>query len=470
MRGPLAINPSKGPWVFNRRGRAAGASRADVPPAEANNRGHHRPQIIGWQFGSLRPIRAALLAKHGAALSVVLLANPAPSNSDLGLGTSRVLGRSPFIHHCHALPTTSRYTRRISHLSCCTFARCECLHGYGCVPRRGTRPPVSLRLRGLNPPSPAVNVTAAGAAEVASSRGNSTPFICPTSVAAGTGALASPGSAHPYSSCPKLRPHGVGLRCRASWPLPSLQSLPDHCSPGLCGRVLWRGWRLRSFAAECHGLIFNTTSTAEMKLRNNNGTEGCCQPTCKGGSAIHEIGGDIGGGGQGAAGGSGQGKEGSGDSGGGLVETGKGGGVADVVGVGGHTCTSATWPPEDERLAAVVQRLRALPQELYPPVSPRAAAVLVGLFEDRSGAVRVLLTQRSAQLKSHRGEVCLPGAWLGPSLCHRARLSTPRALQAPPKRYPSDSARTSRLRAPAESSRSCSSLHSATGSFLGSVH
>lgn len=40
-----------------------------------------------------------------------------------------------------------------------------------------------------------------------------------------------------------------------------------------------------------------------------------------------------------------------------------------------------------------------------PQVSDRAAAVLVGLFEDSTGVVRVLLTQRSSRLKSHRGEV-----------------------------------------------------------------
>lgn len=42
-------------------------------------------------------------------------------------------------------------------------------------------------------------------------------------------------------------------------------------------------------------------------------------------------------------------------------------------------------------------------------VSSRAAAVLLGLFADDRGVVRVLLTRRSARLSSHRGEVCLPG-------------------------------------------------------------
>ncbi|PNW86310.1 hypothetical protein CHLRE_02g081300v5 [Chlamydomonas reinhardtii] len=70
---------------------------------------------------------------------------------------------------------------------------------------------------------------------------------------------------------------------------------------------------------------------------------------------------------------------------------------------------SARWPPVSERLDAVAARLRAQPQAQHKPVSDRAAAVLVGLFEDSTGVVRVLLTQRSSRLKSHRGEVCLPG-------------------------------------------------------------
>lgn len=36
-------------------------------------------------------------------------------------------------------------------------------------------------------------------------------------------------------------------------------------------------------------------------------------------------------------------------------------------------------------------------------VAPKAAAVLVPLFEDENGVVRVLLTQRSANLSTHQG-------------------------------------------------------------------
>lgn len=52
--------------------------------------------------------------------------------------------------------------------------------------------------------------------------------------------------------------------------------------------------------------------------------------------------------------------------------------------------------------------LRAARPDLRP-VSPRHAAVLVPLFQDAGGTVRVLLTLRSSRLNSHAGEVSLPG-------------------------------------------------------------
>ncbi|GFR49472.1 hypothetical protein Agub_g11533 [Astrephomene gubernaculifera] len=85
---------------------------------------------------------------------------------------------------------------------------------------------------------------------------------------------------------------------------------------------------------------------------------------------------------------------------------GSGNGIGFAAGSGGIV---TEWPPPQERLASVVERLRARPQVECPPVSSRSAAVLVGLFEDGLGVVRVLLTQRSSRLKSHTGEVCLPG-------------------------------------------------------------
>ncbi len=53
----------------------------------------------------------------------------------------------------------------------------------------------------------------------------------------------------------------------------------------------------------------------------------------------------------------------------------------------------------------------ATPAEL--PGAGRAAAVLVPLFED-DGDVRVVLTRRSATLRSHTGEVSFPGGRLEP--------------------------------------------------------
>ncbi|WOL08261.1 nudix hydrolase 15, mitochondrial-like isoform X1 [Canna indica] len=46
---------------------------------------------------------------------------------------------------------------------------------------------------------------------------------------------------------------------------------------------------------------------------------------------------------------------------------------------------------------------------LRRPPDPKPAAVLICLFEDDSGDLRVLLTKRSSNLSSHSGEVSLPG-------------------------------------------------------------
>lgn len=48
--------------------------------------------------------------------------------------------------------------------------------------------------------------------------------------------------------------------------------------------------------------------------------------------------------------------------------------------------------------------------DYFEPVSSRRAAVLVGLFySSHDNELHVLLTQRSNKLRSHKGEVCLPG-------------------------------------------------------------
>lgn len=60
-------------------------------------------------------------------------------------------------------------------------------------------------------------------------------------------------------------------------------------------------------------------------------------------------------------------------------------------------------------LDAIAARLQAVPPPRLPPASCRAAAVLAALFEDQDGRVCVVLTRRSTKLKTHSGEVCLPG-------------------------------------------------------------
>lgn len=67
---------------------------------------------------------------------------------------------------------------------------------------------------------------------------------------------------------------------------------------------------------------------------------------------------------------------------------------------------------EQFRLERVVSNLQAScsSSPVAPPVSGKFAAVLVPLFEDPvTGEVHVVLNQRSSKLKTHSGEVCLPG-------------------------------------------------------------
>lgn len=63
----------------------------------------------------------------------------------------------------------------------------------------------------------------------------------------------------------------------------------------------------------------------------------------------------------------------------------------------------------DEVVKTVVNRLGDYVDRYYEPVSHKHAAVLCPIFNSSSGETRVLLTQRSTELKSHPGEVCLPG-------------------------------------------------------------
>ncbi|DBB13087.1 TPA: hypothetical protein ACH3X3_005816 [Trebouxia sp. C0006] len=73
------------------------------------------------------------------------------------------------------------------------------------------------------------------------------------------------------------------------------------------------------------------------------------------------------------------------------------------------TLSALDTPSSAEGIDHVSDRLSRLAAGPFPLVAPKAAAVLVPLFEDNDGVVRVLLTQRSANLSSHKGEVCLPG-------------------------------------------------------------
>ncbi|KAI8475372.1 MAG: mitochondrial nudix hydrolase 15 [Monoraphidium minutum] len=60
-----------------------------------------------------------------------------------------------------------------------------------------------------------------------------------------------------------------------------------------------------------------------------------------------------------------------------------------------------------DAVARLAEAARAQPRRA--PVSDKHAGCLVPLFEDGAGVVRVWLTRRSKQLRTHAGEVCLPG-------------------------------------------------------------
>ena len=63
----------------------------------------------------------------------------------------------------------------------------------------------------------------------------------------------------------------------------------------------------------------------------------------------------------------------------------------------------------DQVVTNIVKRLGNYADRYDEPVSHKHASVLCPIFKSSSGEIRVLLTQRSTELKSHPGEVCFPG-------------------------------------------------------------
>jgi 8-oxo-dGTP pyrophosphatase MutT (NUDIX family) len=67
-----------------------------------------------------------------------------------------------------------------------------------------------------------------------------------------------------------------------------------------------------------------------------------------------------------------------------------------------------------QRMSGLTRAQETLPEELRP-LPARPAAVLVAVFADRDGGqAQVVLTRRSARLRSHTGEVSFPGGRLDP--------------------------------------------------------
>lgn len=67
------------------------------------------------------------------------------------------------------------------------------------------------------------------------------------------------------------------------------------------------------------------------------------------------------------------------------------------------TRSSTSRQRRNEGVSHIAQRLRELPEVEHEPLSSKLAAVLVPLFEDEDGVVKVWLTQRALHLNSHQG-------------------------------------------------------------------
>ena len=64
---------------------------------------------------------------------------------------------------------------------------------------------------------------------------------------------------------------------------------------------------------------------------------------------------------------------------------------------------------DDNQIALFKKRLSRLPREVSSAFTAKRASVVVPLCNDAEGRPAVLFTQRSMELRSHRGEVCFPG-------------------------------------------------------------
>lgn len=70
------------------------------------------------------------------------------------------------------------------------------------------------------------------------------------------------------------------------------------------------------------------------------------------------------------------------------------------------TRSSTSRQRRDESISYIAERLRELPKVDHEPLTSKLAAVLVPLYEDEDGVVKVWLTQRALHLNSHQGDLC----------------------------------------------------------------
>lgn len=110
--------------------------------------------------------------------------------------------------------------------------------------------------------------------------------------------------------------------------------------------------------------------------------------------------------------------------------------------VPGHPAPWAHLEPEHRTIVlpslldVLVERVPGPPEEIVPIAHRRASAVLVPLYEDDDGELRVILTRRTAHLRTHKGEVSFPGGGHDPedpSLWHTALREAEEEIGLPPE-------------------------------------
>ena len=103
----------------------------------------------------------------------------------------------------------------------------------------------------------------------------------------------------------------------------------------------------------------------------------------------------------------------------------------------------------------VWRKLAALPEVEYPATA--WAAVLVPLYEDHTGAVRVVLTKRPDDMRTHPGDVVFPGGMMEAGEDPVATATREAWKKLPSRRTPSSRSWVGCRRSPPATARTSSS-------------